>query len=379
MQSTVPPIATGPIIALTHEFWPKRAGIAVYVEETARAAAELGLAIEVWAPAHPRLLERNYPFTVRPMPVHGTQSWADRLRLALHLRRNASTIRNATLWLPEPGPLRTYLYSSLLNLPQPRQYCITLHGSEFVRFNRKITYSYLLDNLLSHARRVGVVSRYVRDCVLDEYPDIAPQLRLTHGALRYDFEVVGTPTTPHEKPFITILAVGRVHPRKGYHLLLDAIARLPEASRNRCVVRLIGPKAREGYCEALIAQAKYNAINFHYLGEIPEASLGREYTQADLFALPSTEYLGSVEGFGLVALEAAAHGLPILGFNSGGIGDAVAHGHNGLLAPAGDIVQLSHYIDLLVHDTALRHRFATNSLSWVNQFSWKTVAEALFR
>jgi phosphatidylinositol alpha-1,6-mannosyltransferase len=54
-----------PIYSLTHEFYPRRAGIAVYVEELARGAVAAGRRVQVWVPDAPELAEHpGFPFTV---------------------------------------------------------------------------------------------------------------------------------------------------------------------------------------------------------------------------------------------------------------------------------------------------------------------------
>ncbi len=72
------------------------------------------------------------------------------------------------------------------------------------------------------------------------------------------------------------------------------------------------------------------------LGEVSRELLAAAYRSADLFAMPNVPVEGDIEGFGLVALEAAAAGLPVVASALEGIADAIQHGGNGLLVPAGD-------------------------------------------
>jgi phosphatidylinositol alpha-1,6-mannosyltransferase len=51
-----------------------------------------------------------------------------------------------------------------------------------------------------------------------------------------------------------------------------------------------------------------------------------------------------VEGFGMVAIEAAAHGVPTIAFSVGGIPDAVLEGRSGWLVPAGDYRQFAERV-----------------------------------
>ena len=73
---------------------------------------------------------------------------------------------------------------------------------------------------------------------------------------------------------------------------------------------------------------------------------------ADIFCLPSRR-----EGFGMVALEAAACELPSIGTNIYGLQDAIVHQKTGLLIPSGDIATLITALKTLIRDPALRSRF----------------------
>src|SRR4051794_33535095 len=75
-----------PLVLVTHEFHPHRGGIAVYAAEMARAALELGYAVEVWAPAlRPGSPESVWPFPVRRLPLAGDHSLLSQWRMARQL------------------------------------------------------------------------------------------------------------------------------------------------------------------------------------------------------------------------------------------------------------------------------------------------------
>jgi phosphatidylinositol alpha-1,6-mannosyltransferase len=71
-------------------------------------------------------------------------------------------------------------------------------------------------------------------------------------------------------------------------------------------------------------------------GGVTDELLHAAYAEADALVFPVLELPGDVEGFGMVAVEAAAHGLPTFGFRSGGVPDAVRDGNTGELVAAGD-------------------------------------------
>ena len=87
----------------------------------------------------------------------------------------------------------------------------------------------------------------------------------------------------------------------------------------------------------------------------------------------------SIEGFGLVYLEAAAHGLPVVAHHVGGVADAVVDGRTGLLVPENRPAQLAAAFERLIHDRDLRLRLGEAGREWARRNCWKASAEALFR
>lgn len=141
-----------------------------------------------------------------------------------------------------------------------------------------------------------------------------------------------------------LLSVGRLVPRKGIaeflaHSLPAIIAACPET-----VLLIIGSepghalKGSEGASRRIASSAASGGLGDHlrFLGKVDDETLALAYGAADLFIFPVLDLPGDVEGFGMVAVEAAAHGLPTLAFAAGGVPDAVADNYSGFLVQAGD-------------------------------------------
>lgn len=89
------------------------------------------------------------------------------------------------------------------------------------------------------------------------------------------------------------------------------------------------------------------------------------FAAADLFLLPSEK-----ESFGLVALEAMAAGVPVVGTIAGGIPEVVLHGKTGFLAEVGDITSMSEYAIRLLTDDGLYQSFSeAGRMRAENEFS----------
>ena len=76
--------------------------------------------------------------------------------------------------------------------------------------------------------------------------------------------------------------------------------------------------------------------HLRFLGSASDADLSEAYQAADVLVFPVRDLAGDVEGFGMVAVEAAAHGLPTVAYATGGVVDAVAEGESGTLLAPGD-------------------------------------------
>src|SRR6185503_1668577 len=121
----------------THEFYPKRGGIATFAEEMARAAAGLGYQIEVWAQAAAAAETKpEWPFAVRRLRLKGTHDLWCQVQLARELFRQRGRLRGAVVYLPEPGPMLTMMLLQFFDTFRPARLILTFHGSEILKFSR---------------------------------------------------------------------------------------------------------------------------------------------------------------------------------------------------------------------------------------------------
>ena len=368
-----------PVFLITHEFYPKRGGIATFAEEIARASATLGYDVEVWAQSATSAVEKeDWPFRLRRMPLKGTHDLACQLRLARELVRHRRDLRRATVYLPEPGPMLTMMLLQFFHAFRPQRLVLTFHGSEILKFARRPLRRWLARQLIRRATRVSTLSTYTQELLLSHFPEAAEKIYLTPGALRSDFAVVPPkPETAKEK--IVVLTVGRLHPRKGQHLTLKALQMLPREVRSRIEYWIVGGQSKGTYERTLRRLAAGDPdLVVRFFGNLPDDELATVYEGADIFAMTSVNLDRSIEGFGLVYLEAAAHGLPVVAHDVGGVSEAVADGVTGLLVPPDRPVQLAAAFERLIHDGQLRKKLGAAGREWALRNCWKESAEALF-
>lgn len=214
---------------------------------------------------------------------------------------------------------------------------LQLHGVEaWVRPGRAVQMA------VPHADLVTSVSRYTRDRFL-AWSGVAPsrnQILPNTYDPRY---------TPGAKPLQltrrhglegrkTILTVSRLSAEERYKGHDKIIAVLPEVLRQRpeTTYLIVGDGDDRPRLEQLAVHAGVSA-QVVFAGRVPDDALIDYYRLADVFAMPSTG-----EGFGIVFLEAAATGLPVIGGNRDGSVDALADGKIGLLVDPDNPAQLAN-------------------------------------
>ncbi len=379
-QATSASNPSGPsLVLVTHEFFPHRGGIAVYAAEMARAAHELGYGVEVWAPAlPPGIAEPDWPFTIKRLPLAGDHSLLSQWRMARALSREAERLRDAVLYIPEPGPLLAMLLLQYFDTIRPTRLTLTFHGSEIQRLASRRVLRWSTNHLLAKASRISVVSNYARQLLERDFPKATSKVVVTPGALRSNlrFSQSSPATLPGAKTIV--LTVARLNPRKGQLEVIHALQALPPGQRATLEYWLVGAHGKENYDTLLNQAAAEAGFTVRFLGDIPDERLGEIYAQADIFAMTSMPHKHSVEGFGLVYLEAGAHGLPVVAHDIGGVPEAVIHDYTGLLVSPGNTAALTAAFAQLIGDPALRRRFGEAGRMRALARSWQDSAIALF-
>ena len=160
---------------------------------------------------------------------------------------------------------------------------------------------------------------------------------------------------PTEEETATILHVARLVPVKGTETLLRAFALLPPRHRG-ARLEIIGGGPLRARLEKLAASLGVAGSVF-FRGALLHAEVLAAMRRAAMLVLSSVQSdNGREEGLGMVMLEAAATGLPVIGSRSGGIPEGIIEGETGFLVPQRDAGALAAHITALLDDTALRQR-----------------------
>lgn len=185
-----------------------------------------------------------------------------------------------------------------------------------------------------------------------------------------------------------LLSVGRLTSRKGILEFVrdsfpEVVRRIPDAQ-----LAIIGGEPVQALyagtqsIDKIRAQAQSRGVSeqVHFLGKVSDLELRTAYLASDVHVFPVRSLPGDPEGFGMVAVEAAAHGLPTVAFATGGVTDAVADGVSGILVPSGDAAAFTHAVlAILQSDPERRSAWRTDARSFASRFSWPEFGRRLWR
>ena len=203
---------------------------------------------------------------------------------------------------------------------------------------------------LALARHVIVTSPLMARTLASDFAVPSKKIRVAEPGTDPATRATGTGTP------MQLLAVGAVSGRKGYGVLVEALAPLRNLDWR---LRIVGALDRDPVAVASLETAIEAAgldDRISLAGTVVPATLDRFYESADIFVMPSL-----FEGYGMVLAEAMSRGLPIVCTTGGAAGETVPHGA-AIKVPPGDVKALSDAIASLLRSRKLRTRLA--DVSW---------------
>jgi glycosyltransferase involved in cell wall biosynthesis len=172
-----------------------------------------------------------------------------------------------------------------------------------------------------------------------------------------------------------LLTTGRLVKRKGVEWFIRNV--LPEltAYDKEILYLVAGDGAEREAIEKAIRESGMER-NVCMLGRVSESARKLLYQSCDVFVMPNIKVSGDMEGFGIVAHEAATAGVPVVASNMEGIADALHANKNGLLVRSGAKDEFIHEITTLLADEKKRKSFGEAARRYtLREFSWERIAE----
>ncbi len=376
-------------------------GITPWLVETIHRLGAVGVDVEVLAPAYRGLGTH----TVDGVTVHRFRYAPSRIESLTHDQTTPDRIRERPLYLAlVPGYLASAVLAArrlarsgrfdLVHVHWPLPHVlpawaaraaggiplvVTFHGVELT-FARSAPVPFLralLRRAIRTADAVTANSTYTAGLIRELYDRPVEIIPFGSTVKAAPGTAANPGASPAERPF-RLLFVGRLVERKGVHYLLDALAALRDGIDVRLDVVGEG-SMRRALEDQAAALGLRDRVTFH--GFVPDDALAERYRTADAFVLPATyDAKGDVEGLGVVLIEAAAFGLPLIGTAAGGIPDIVKHDETGLLVPPGDAAALAEAVEALAGDRERSRALGRGAREHVERaFSWDRIIQSLKR
>lgn len=232
-----------------------------------------------------------------------------------------------------------------------KPFLVTCHGSDIRLLDRSAFYRRLAQRVLSQARAVTTVSRFLAAELARHLP--SPRRPVSVLPMPIDAErFAAGGNVPKAQP-ARILYAGNLLDSKGVDVLLRAFAILRERGI-ACALKVLGEGPARAKLQGLAATLGV-AEATTWSDFVRQEAMPAEYGASTITVLPTR---GQAEGLGLTLVEALLAGSAVVGTPAGGIPEVVVDGETGLLARDGDPQHLADQLARLLTDPALRTRLA---------------------
>ncbi|MFF2009621.1 glycosyltransferase family 4 protein [Streptomyces sp. NPDC058195] len=367
----------GSTLVITNDFPPRQGGIETFVHAMAIRVPDDDVVVYTSHEPGDTAYDAGLPFPVV----------RDRSRMLLptgRVTRRAVEIAKAhgcdRVWFGAAAPLA--LMAPALRSAGVRRIVATTHGHE-IWWARTPGARLLMRRIGTGADVVTYLGQYTRARI---EPALGPRARMSRLVPGVDPEAFRPRADAGPDPRTAlglhgrrvILCVARLVPRKGQDTLIRALPlirrRVPEA-----VLLVVGKGPDEARLRKLAARHAEGAV--HFAGGVSHTGIPPYYAAADVFAMPCRTRRGGLEaeGLGIVFLEAAASGLPVVVGDSGGAPDTVLDGQTGRVVDGTDTEAVAEALTGVLLDPG-RAAMGEAGRAWVGEsWSWEASARHLTR
>ncbi len=322
-------------LILTLEYPPHIGGIAAYLDQFTRSVSPDDIVVlaphiigdaEFDATRKAHVIRKKLFF---PLPLW--PRWLKMFWQALWICRREEIERIHVHHILPVGYV-AFLLSKITRTP----YVLFSHGTDIAGIADRPWKKRMALFVAQHARRIITNSENLRSRLTSVFPQLADSISVLYPCPDKDF------LTPPQEAVLAplrhqyalegkkvVLSVSRLVDGKGFPHLIRLMPKILQQVPN-LVWFIVGDGPKRGEILKMIQEKNLQNV-VRFIGEVSHDQLKAYYYLADVFALLTHPDEGREEGLGLVFLEAAAAGLPVIAGRSGGVDEAVIHGQTGLV------------------------------------------------
>ncbi len=294
---------------------------------------------------------------------------ANRFKLLMALPRIRGIIKASNLVHALDGWPYGFI-AALASLGLKKRLIITAIGTGAVKPLYSPIKRILLGWAYHRADRLTAISNNTKKEILKVFPDLKIEV-INHGV---DFEKYQVSGIKYQELNPYILSVGALKKRKGLEYSIRAFA---EVSKNSPSLRYVIFGKGDEYenlkavSEKLGVSERVEFLSYTLKRHISDEELVTLYKNAELFILLPQDFQKDIEGFGLVFLEAAAAGLPVIGARDTSAEDAILDSQNGFLVSGQDSKAAAEAISKILNSTEIKSKFQKKSIEFGRSMDWK--------
>ena len=169
-----------------------------------------------------------------------------------------------------------------------------------------------------------------------------------------------------------LITVSRFDKRKNHEKVIMALRNLKQKYPD-IVYICIGYGDEEDNLKKLVKELDLN-LQVMFFKDISDDLKNALIAKSNIFVMPSIIHKKSVEGFGIVYLEAAQYGIPSLGGKDGGASDAIDHNKTGLICDGNNLEDIYSSLDSMIENKKYIE-FGKNAKEYVSKFEWNKTLE----
>jgi len=236
-----------------------------------------------------------------------------------------------------------------------------------------------ISNSYNNADKIAANSNYTKELLIESLSIDSKKIRVIHPGIDVYDKFIQKNTINRVKDIIgnsspVIVTLARLEERKGHRIVLSAISSLISKYPDLLYIIAGDGPSKSSIQEHVKKLGLEN--NIYFLGWITEPEKSVILRNSDLFVMTPHLDKESVEGFGMVFIDAAFHGLATLGSDTGGISDAIIDGKTGMIAKTSNLEDIASKIDDLLSNKEKRVSLGKSGLeNAIEKFTWNRKVE----